>query len=279
MKQKQLIFCMGLSAIALFASCSEHDFDTKPSDNLDKSETGKIVLNLNADASFDEETRALNEADYRNTRNYTVQLLQGTNVLQTWQGPQSDLEFERTIGSNNSYTIKAFYGSEESASRNTFRVEGSTSFILNPDEEKVVNVNCTPTCGKILVNYDAEMDKYYDDYSTEFSGTEALGSQKLPWSKTDKEPWYVKLKESGEEISYAISLKVKEEYVHVDKNGNTSTTATASGKFTLKRNEAYKLTVKPHYTSNEYGTFTLTITVDETTNDRVVSIEVPVEWI
>lgn len=279
MKQKQLIFCMGLSAIALFASCSEHDFDTKPSDNLDKSETGKIVLNLNADASFDEETRALNEADYRNTRNYTVQLLQGTNVLQTWQGPQSDLEFERTIGSNNSYTIKAFYGTEESASRNTFRVEGSTSFILNPDEEKVVNVNCTPTCGKILVKYDAEMAKYYDDYSTEFSGTEALGSQKLPWSKNDEEPWYVKLKESGEEISYTISLKVKEEYVHVDKNGNTSTTATASGKFTLKRNEAYKLTVKPHYTSNEYGTFTLTITVDETTNDRVVSIEVPVEWI
>lgn len=279
MKQKQLIFCMGLSAIALFASCSEHDFDTKPSDNLDKSETGKIVLNLNADASFDEETRALNEADYRNTRNYTVQLLQGTNVLQTWQGPQSDLEFERTIGSNNSYTIKAFYGTEESASRNTFRVEGSTSFILNPDEEKVVNVNCTPTCGKILVKYDVEMAKYYDDYSTEFSGTEALGSQKLPWSKNDEEPWYVKLKESGEEISYTISLKVKEEYVHVDKNGNTSTTATASGKFTLKRNEAYKLTVKPHYTSNEYGTFTLTITVDETTNDRVVSIEVPVEWI
>ena len=276
MKKKHLFLCMGVSAMALFTSCSEHNFDL---DSSAGNQTGKIVLNLSANASFDEETRALSEADYRNTRNYTVQLLQGTNVLQTWQGPQNDLELERPIGSNNSYTIKAFYGTEEAASRNTFRVEGSTSFILNPDDEKVVDVNCTPTCGKILVNFDANMATYYDDYSTEFTGTEALGSKKLSWSKSDNEPWYVLLKESGEEISYTISLKVKEEYVHVDKNGNNSTTATASGKFTLKRNEAYKLTVKPHYTSNENGTFTLSITVDETTNDRVVSIEVPVEWI
>lgn len=279
MKQKQLIFCMGLSAIALFSSCNEREIDLNPSDNSGKSETGKIVLNLNADASFEEETRALSEADYRNTRNYTVQLLQGTTVIETWQGPQSNLEFERTIGSNNSYTVKAFYGTEESFSRNTFRVEGSTSFILNPDDVREVNVNCTPTCGKILASFDKKMAEYYDDYSIEYTGAEALGSEKLTWKKDDTEPWYVKLKESGEEITYTITLKVKEEYVHVDKDGNKLSTATASSRFTLMRNKAHKLTVKPNYTPNENGTFTLTITVDETTNDRVVSFEVPVEWI
>lgn len=277
MKMKKTTLGVMMAAALLATSCLSEQQNLEPKN--EGSKKGKIVLNLSTQTSFDEQTRALNEADYRNTANYTVQLLQGTTVIETWRGPQSNLEFERTIGSNNSYTIKAFYGTEEKASRSTFRVEGSASFILNADDEKEVNVNCAPTCGKISAAFDNAMATYYDDYNIEYAGTEALGSEKLAWAKNDTEPWYVLLKEGGEEISYTISLKAKEAYQHIDKDGNKSETGVATGKFTLKRNEAHKLTVKPNYIPNENGTFTLTITVDETTNDRVVPIEVPVEWI
>lgn len=277
MKMKKTTLGMMMAATLLASSCLSEEQNLEPKN--EGSQKGKIVLNLSTETNFDEQTRALNEADFRNTANYTVQLLQGTNVIETWRGPQSNLEFERTIGSNNSYTIKAFYGTEEKASRNTFYVEGSTSFILAADDEKEVNVNCAPTCGKISAVFDNAMATYYDDYSIEYSGTQALGSEKLTWAKNDTDPWYVLLKDGGEEISYTLTLKAKEAYQHVDKDGNKSATGTATGKFTLKRNEAHKLTVKPNYTPNENGTFTLTITIDETVNDRHVNIEVPVEWI
>ena len=53
---------MGLSVLALFASCAERDFDLDPSNG--SKEQGTLVLNLNASAEFDQ-TRALNENDYK----------------------------------------------------------------------------------------------------------------------------------------------------------------------------------------------------------------------
>ena len=274
---KKTTLGMMLATTLLATSCLSEEQGLEPKN--EEGQKGKIVLSLSADASFNEQTRAVNEANYRNTANYTVQLLQGNTVLETWTGPQTTLEYERTIGSNNSYTVKAFYGTESKASRDGFRVEGSTSFILGADEEVPVNVNCAPTCGKISAAFDNSMSTYFDDYSITYSGTEALGTETLTWAKNDTEPWYVLLKEGGEQISYTVTMKVKDQYVHVDGSGNKLTTATGSGRFTLERNKAHKLTVKPAYTANADGTFSLTITVDESTNDRIVPISVPVEWI
>ena len=279
MKQKQLIFCMGLSAIALLTSCNEREFEF-PSEGKDKSEMGKIVLNLNADASFSVQTRALNEADYRNTANYTVQLLQGTTVLETYTGPQSSLNFTRELGSNNTYTVKAFYGVEEAASRDNFYVEGSKTITLTSENpEQTISLICTPTCGKVSVDFSSEMNTYYDDFSVTYGGTSALGTALFTWAKNDTEPWYVKLNPYGEELTYTINLKVKDQYAHVDEQGNKQTTGTVTGTFVLQRNCAHKLSVQPSYTPNSNGTFRLEIVIDEGTNDIVKTIQVPVEWI
>ena len=55
--------------------------------------------------------------------------------------------------------------------------------------------------------------------------------------------------------------------------------STKSGSFTLSRNKAYKLNIKPDYNPTATGDIEIDITIDETTNDKPVDIEVPIEWL
>ena len=274
MKQKQLIYCMGLSVLALFASCAERDFDLDPSNG--SKEQGTLVLNLNASAEFDQ-TRALNENDYKNTQNYDVKVINtvNDNVILECKASQlnSGLPKKVDIGS---YRIEASYGAERDASRSEFYMFGSTVVTVKAKEEKPVTVNCTPTCGRISVAFDAAMATYYSDYNVTFGGTKKLAGKTISWAKTDSEPWYVALDEKGETISYTISLTTKEDYLP---QGSTTNTGTATGTFTLERNKAHKLTIKPNYIPTTDGGMKLTITIDDSTNDKEITWEVPVTWI
>ena len=278
MKMKKTTLGM-MMAVTLFAtSCLSEQQDLAPEEKTSSKAT--ITLNLSAETQFGEQTRALNEENYRNTFAYTVRLLQDGNVLQTWTGPQSTLNKEIEIGQNNFYTVEAFYGNEHAASRDEFYVYGSSSFELKGKEQKSVNVRCYPTCGKLSVKFDESMDTYYDDYSVTYGGTQALGNEHVVWDKDDNEPWYVKLNSAGEKITYQINLIAKEEYAHVNADGSKQATGSYIGEITLlKPNQAHKLTIKPKYMSDGVGTFTLDISIDETTNNIEKNWIVPVEWL
>ena len=45
------------------------------------------------------------------------------------------------------------------------------------------------------------------------------------------------------------------------------------------RNKGYKMNINPSYTPSEGGSVSIEITIDESTNDKPVDIEVPVDWI
>ncbi len=274
MKKRQFFICMGLSVVSLFTSCSEREFDFKPSDG--QKEQGSLVLNLNASTDF-EQTRALNEADYKNTQNYDVKVINtaNDNVILECKASQlnSNLPKKVDIGS---YRIEASYGTERDASRSEFYMFGKAVVTVKAKEEKPVTVNCTPTCGKISVAFDAAMATYYSDYNVTFGGTKKLAGKTISWSKTDSEPWYVALDETAETISYTISLTTKDDYLP---QGSTTNTGTATGTFTLERNKAHKLTIKPNYIPTTEGGMKLTITIDDSTNDKEITWEVPVTWI
>lgn len=280
MKQNQLILCMGLSAMSLFSSCMSEERDIDLSPQIE-SKTGKIVLSFNADASFNEQTRALDEAEWRNLSNYTVQLLQGGQEVQHWTGNPGTVNIERTISDNydeNTYEVRAFYGTEEPASRSTFLVEGAKSFNLSTNDNKTINVSCTPTCGKLVVVFDRKMADYYKNYSVSYTGIKAMNGSSINWAKDDFEPWYVKLDSRGEEITYTITVEAKDEYAHL--NGETKqTTGTVTNTFNLQRNYLHKLTVVPRYEANEHGELQLSIVIDEATNDIRKTFTVPVSWI
>ena len=117
------------------------------------------------------------------------------------------------------------------------------------------------------------MAEFYNDYSVTISGTEAMGAENISWLKGDKEPWYVKLNEEGETISFAITTKAKDEYVNNELQGDVKT-----GTFKLYRNKAYKMNISANYTPTNIGEIKITITIDESTSDKPVDIEVPIEW-
>lgn len=280
MKKNAILKCLALGLAGMISACtSERSIDEQfPSQQA--KEKGTLSLSLTSGTNFDVQTRALNEDNYRNVANYTVQLINSSNnnVLLECKGSElsTNLPKELEIGS---YEVKAFFGTEYASSRNDFRVEGSSTFTIKANENTDVTVDCLPTCGKISVAFDSDMATYYDDYNVAFSGTAALGSGSIAWAKADTEPWYVLLNESGETVNYTVNVTVKDDYAHVDANGNKQTSGTATGTFTLQRNRAHKLTITPNYTPTTEGGLSIKITIDESTSDKPVTIEVPVSWI
>ena len=274
MKQKQLIFCMGLSAIALFASCNEREIDLNP--NGGSSEQGTLSLNLNASTDFDQ-TRALDESTYRNTQNYDVRVINASNenVILECKASQLSANLPKKVDIG-SYRVEASYGTEKDASRNEFFMYGEAVTTVKSKEEKSITVDCTPTCGKVSVVFDSDMSTYYTDYNVTFGGTKKLGAKTISWAKNDTEPWYIALDNTAETISYTINLTTKDEYLP---DGSNTNSGTASGTFTLERNKAHKLTITPNYIPTTDGGMKLTITIDDSTNDKEITWEVPVTWL
>ena len=157
-------------------------------------------------------------------------------------------------------------------------VKGSDSFTISGDQTTTVTVNCTPTAGKLLVEFDNAMSTYYDDYNVDFTGTAALGSSVAHWGKTDTAPFYIALTQNGETVNYKIYLTAKSDYA-TEVDGQKVVNAVAEGSFTLARNETKKLTVAPSYTPSAEGGLKIVVTIDDSTNDKTINIEVPVTWI
>lgn len=280
MKAKQLILCMSLGITpALFYSCTSEDHDFgQPGGN----QSGTLSIELSNDTQFETQRtgRALNEETYKNAANYTVRLVNATNDNVLFECNYNDLSnyLPKTLEIG-TYRVEASYGIERAFSRNEFLCCGASTFTIQAKEEKRVNVKVSPTCGKLSVAFDSEMATYFDDYSVDFSGTAAMGATSCAWAKADTEPWYVALGDKGETVKYTIHLTAKDDYLHSDADGNTSKEARVEGTFQLERNKAHKLTVRPNYTPTTDGALSITITVDDTTNDHEITWEVPVTWI
>lgn len=236
-------------------------------------EQGLLSLVVNAEADFTH-TRAVVESSYKNIDNYTV-VVTDKDGRERMNCRVSEIDTKMPlILSVGSYAVKAYYGAEHPASRDEFYVLGEATGNIKADQKETVEVMCTPTCGRIAVNFNKNMSTYYSDYHVTFSGTEALGGESISWLKGDTAPWYVKLKEGGEEIAFTITTTPKEEYINNQQQG-----ATKTGTFRLDRNKAYKMNISANYTPTIFGELEIEITIDDSTNDKPVEIEVPIEWI
>lgn len=234
---------------------------------------GELMVELAANARFSE--RSTTESAYENTDNYMV-VVTDKDGVKKMECKGNEIRYQMPLPlSMGSYRVQAYYGTEHEASRDEFFVYGEAEGTIEPGVPENVSLTCIPTCGRITVNFGDLMDTFFSDYHVTFTGTEALGTKTIAWEKGDTRPWYVKLNEGGETISFVISTTTHEEFV----NGNQQTVATQKGSFKLHRNKAYKMNISPNYNPAGVGNVSITITIDDSTNDIPVDIEIPVDWV
>ena len=251
-----------LSAILAFGACS-----SESGDPTDISQTGSLRLGLTNQAFFPKATtRAVNEDLYRQTDNYTVQIIdeKGEKVSDALYSSIKNTTFKLN---NGNYTVKAFYGEESNASQNTFLVTGQVNISVAANDQ-AVNIECYPTCGKLRANFDASMANHFTAYSITYE-TETLSAAgaTVNWTQTNTDPWYVKLKAEGEEVKATIHLTRK------DDGTSSQVVKSYSG---MKPNQSWTMNIAPH---DDNGSLGITITIDESTEDIIHDIEVPSDWI
>ena len=243
--------CIGMA----FSSCSSQSDETVPSDQ------GVISLSITANTAF---TRAVSESSYSNVDNYTIQILDDAgDPVQEFAYAEKP---ERISLKNGTYTLKAFYGTESDASRDGFYVEGNTSFNIDGNVQQVT-VACKPTCGKVIVNFASEMAEYFSNYSVVYETVALKTAQSTAiWQKDDTEPWYLKVDKKGEAVKATIH------FTRLSDNKSASVEKT----YTMAPGKSWTLNIAPQDNNGDLG---IQITVDESTDDEIIDIEVPSEWV
>ncbi|MCF0198745.1 MAG: DUF4493 domain-containing protein [Bacteroidaceae bacterium] len=267
--KKLTIKCALVSLLVSGALCS---CSSEP--ELNTPGYGHLRLNLETAKDF---TRAVNEADYTNVANYTVELRNDRgDLVGSYRGDNVPSSLLLPIGT---YSVKAYYGTESAASRNSFLCTGTNYANILSDGEAEVTVTCSPTSGKLAAKFAPEMATYYSDYYITYGGTAALQSNLLTWTKTDTEPWYVLLNEKGETVTATIHLVVKDEYLTDEaKTQGIQQDGTVVKTYTLMRNKAWTLNIAPNYNTSKGILGGIVITIDESTNDQTIDIDIPAEW-
>lgn len=277
MKKTIVITSMILLGGLTLISCSQ---ESQIADGLEGN-TGYLSLNLNTENIFSinsspASSRSVQESSYSNVDNYTVVVLDKDGIEKlNCKGSEvaSNMPIAMPIGS---CEVQAYYGTESAASRDAFYVYGKSIGTIKADQNVSLSVACSPTCGRVSVAFSPEMSTYYTDYKVSFSGTQALSDNTVEWLKEDTEPWYIQLANTGETVSFTLTVTTKDEYINAD---NKEKVTSKSGTFTLKRNKAYKLKISPVYTASGTGDLTLDINIDASTIDKECDIEVPVDWL
>ena len=263
-------FYNGLLAILLtssvcLTSCVEEEMMAQAKGEAE------VRIELNADAAFGTSTKAVNENDYKNENNYTVQILKDGQIVDNHNYKYAECPTTITLPIA-SYNLKAFYGTDALYSRTGFYVEGTQSFaVTGEDGVKKVSVTCEPVVGKLITQFDAQMATYFSDYKVVYTTSSITGEQ-VTWAKNDTDPWYIKVAKGGETVTAKIILTPKAEF------DSKQTKKEVTETYTLSPNKAWTLQISPNYTATN-GKLGISITIDETTNDHEIDIVVPSDWL
>lgn len=237
---------------------------------------GAVILDLAAETVFDTKTKAVDESTYLTDRplaDYKVKILDAQgHVVSGCEWKYSERPTGLIELSNGSYTVVASDGEEfnvNASTRNGIYMYGSSRFDVNSDQVATVNVACTPACGKLVVKFGDTMATYFSDYAVHFA-TQAVGENgSIIWPKGDTDPLYVKLAKAGENVTATFQLTKKSDGTKAEVNALTRE---------MKWGSMWTITVNPKVedTTDKVG---ITITFDDSTNDKPIDIEIPSDWL
>ncbi|MBQ8500796.1 MAG: DUF4493 domain-containing protein [Bacteroides sp.] len=271
MKKYLMMVCWMLAGGMLATSCSS-DEGTEVPEGM-----GTVRLTLETGMNYEATTKAVDETPYKNIDNYSKKWYQkgySDSGEEIWTAITAPEEIDGTYTLfKGSYKIVADYKEEYKgvlASQEGFYSVGESTFIVS-DTPANVNVVCEPTHGRMTVTYGDQMATYFDDYKVEISTPKlAADNRLLTWDKAEVNPWYLLVDEGGETVTATIKLTPKAEY--------SISTTEITRTHTLTPNKAWKLNVNASYEPSN-GSLSITITIDEGTNDKSQTIEIPLEWL
>lgn len=255
-----LLSCI-TGASLLLVSCTPSATDTLP-----KSGQGSISFGVNARTEF---TRAVDESEYANTDNYTVDILKMPEEEKVHTFKYKDKTASYKLD-NGSYLIKAYYGEtykKDIKSTKGFYVEGSKRFTVNADQQQL-EIECKPTCGRLKTIFDESMDEDFTSYYVVYE-TQALtaADENINWSKTNSDPYYVLLNPEGEVVKATI---------HITRASDGKST-TVIKDYAMTPGQSWTMNIAPKDGSGSMG---ITITIDETATEYPEKeIVIPSDWI
>lgn len=273
-KMKTLVVKMALALAAglMLSACSSDQEASLGTDGK-----GAVQLSLMADMGFEAKTKAaVNEESYLTTRpidNYTVKILDSSNgqLVAGCEWKYSEIPQGLIELKSGSYTVVAYDGEEfnkNASTREGIYMYGETPLTINSDQVEKKTVSCLPACGKLVVKFDSKMADHFSDYSVHFS-TEAVGTNgSITWTNSDVDPLYVKLNKNGEKVKAAFSM--------ITKAGKKVEVTPLNRD--MKWGTMWTITVKPNVV-NVTGNVGITITFDDSTNDKPIEIEIPSDWL
>lgn len=239
-------------------------------------EKGAVILDLAAETVFDTKTKAVDESTYLTDRplaDYKVKILDAQgHVVSGCEWKYSERPTGLIELSNGSYTVVASDGEEfnvNASTRNGIYMYGSSRFDVNSDKVAAVNVACKPACGKLVVKFGDTMATYFSDYAVHFSTQAAGENGPIIWPKGDTDPLYVKLAEAGENVTATFQFTKKADGTKAEVNTLTRE---------MKWGSMWTITVNPKV-EDTTGKVGITITFDDSTNDKPIDIEIPSDWL
>ena len=126
-----------------------------------------------------------------------------------------------------------------------------------------------PACGKLVVKFGDTMATYFSDYAVHFSTQAAGENGSIIWPKGDTDPLYVKLAEAGENVTATFQFTKKADGTKAEVNTLTRE---------MKWGSMWTITVNPKV-EDTTGKVGITITFDDSTNDKPIDIEIPSDWL
>lgn len=255
----------------MFSGCSSEEEAA-----LNSEGKGAVQFSLDAKMGFEAKTKAaVNEETYLTTRpleNYKVQILNSKgDVVPGCDWIYKDVPKELIELKSGSYKIVAFDGEDfnkTASTRDGIYMYGETDLTINSDQVAKKSVACAPACGKLVVIFGKDMEKYFTDYSVQFKTKAAGEGGSLTWAKTDADPLYVKIDKAGENVTASFTITTK------DGKKPEVKALTAL----MRWGSMWTITLNPKV-EDTTGKVGITITFDDKTNDKPLDIEIPSDWL
>ena len=255
MKTYAAMFCAMLAMGALTVSCSSED------EAVQSAAEGEGLISFDVKTETGFQSRAVNEDDYENVGNYTVQLLSNSEVYREWNYKDMPDDLKVPVGT---YQLKAFYGEDKAVSEIPY-VVGTEDFEVKANAQKIT-VTCEPTSAKVAVTFDEKMKEFFSDYSVSIT-TKAL-TKGQTWEKADSEDVYYLKVDEKEQISMSISLT----------NNDTKQEFISKKTYELSPGDYKNYKIAPKESESGDGSLSITITFNDKTTDHEIDITIPSDW-